>query len=574
MKKIIAMLLALVMVLGCLAACNQTPPAETKDTTPPKETTEYVAPTQNTEKKEELGKLPLTEEDVTITIGIPHHLNTQDYETNDYTLWIEDQTGINLDFVTFSNDGNEAVTQLNLMISGNEKLPDILWGFGGVSNALMYELGEDGYFVDIKDYFSEYGYWFWEALNQCNPGVNPKIFQYGTDPNNGALYAFPRYSESLIDSCNALAQINTQWLEAIGAEMPTTVDELYDVLKKFAAEDPNGNGVADELPLIGYDGGYRTDIVSFVINAFVYCNDQSWFNVTDGEVWVPYTTDEYRQAMIYLNKLYSESLLSPLFYSVTSTPELKALLNPADEVAIGGVVGAHPTLHWEKDNAIINEYTALAPLKGATELGGYAPLRGDTYEYITFITTDAEDPVLCFKLLDFMCSQDSFLRMRYGVEGVDWEYCEEGMYSSTGGPACINVIDSAVFSSQNNKNWHYVAATVMPAIMSESSWIDDGTWASVQTRLNAACYQSYMNGQRPEETIQKLVYNADELAVVSNIQSQVNSYIFESRALFISGVMDPNDDAQWEAYLANMKAQGMDKWLTAAQSAYTRMNSQ
>ncbi|GBG09321.1 hypothetical protein PAT3040_03965, partial [Paenibacillus agaridevorans] len=30
-----------------------------------------------------------------------------------------------------------------------------------------------------------------------------------------------------------------------------TVDELYDLLVKFRDEDPNQNGVADEIPLTG-----------------------------------------------------------------------------------------------------------------------------------------------------------------------------------------------------------------------------------------------------------------------------------------------------------------------------------
>ncbi|MBR6825808.1 MAG: extracellular solute-binding protein, partial [Oscillospiraceae bacterium] len=303
MKKIIAMLLALVMLLGCLAACNQTPPDQTKDTTPPKENTEYVAPTQNTDPKEELGKLPLTEEDVTITIGLPQSANTEDYETNDYTLWLEEKTGINLEFKLYSGDKSEAITQLNLEVAGDEKLPDIIWGFSAIDNSLMYELGEDGYLVDLKDYYSKYGYWFWEEMASVPENDQKALFQYGTDPSNGAFYAFPRYVSQGSDAPNTRPGINVTWLEAVGAEMPTTVDELYEVLKKFAAEDPNGNGKADEIPLLGSSKCYRTDTVQWIINAYVFCMDEYFFNATDGEIWVPYTTEEYRQALVYLNKL-------------------------------------------------------------------------------------------------------------------------------------------------------------------------------------------------------------------------------------------------------------------------------
>ena len=291
MKKIIAMLLALVMVLGCLTACGQTPPEETKANTPPPETTEFVAPTQSTEPKEELGKLPLTEEDVTLTIGIMQHPRVENFDTNDFTVYIEENTGINLEFKYYANDMSESVTQLNLEIAGNEELPDILWGFTGIDNALMYELGDDGYFVDLKDYFSESAYWFWEEYQYLSETEQQEIFQYGTSPATGAFYGFPKFSAAGGDAPNSRPAINTKWLEAVGAEMPTTVDELYEVLKKFATMDPNGNGKADEIPLLGATQGYRTDTVQWIINAYVFCMDEYFFNATDGKLWVPYTTD-------------------------------------------------------------------------------------------------------------------------------------------------------------------------------------------------------------------------------------------------------------------------------------------
>jgi len=378
MKKLIALLLALVMVLSMVACgakkeepaqdAEETPEAPAQDSTPAQD----VVPEKPEEPAPELGVLPLTEEEVTITIGLMQNSNTEDYETNEYTLWLEEQTGINLEFKYFSNDEGEAVTQLNLMIAGGEELPDILWGMKGVDAALMYELGEDEYLVDVKNYFSDYGYWFWEEYEYVPEADKEAIFQYGMDPSNGALYAFPRYAEGGVDLVDSMAVINTAWLEAIGEEMPTNVDELYTVLQKFASEDPNGNGAADEIPLVGYEGGYRADIIQWIINAYVYCLDDEFFNVTDGEIWVPYTTDEYRQAMIYLNKLYSEGLISPMFYTITDKSELTALMTPSDGVAKAGVGAAHPSLHYETDNALIFEYSALSPLEAATELGGYA----------------------------------------------------------------------------------------------------------------------------------------------------------------------------------------------------------
>ena len=576
MKKYLALLLVVVMILGCFVGCNQTPPEDTKGTTPPAtKPTEVVVPTQPTETNPTLGQLPLVTEKTTITIGIPAKAITEDYETNDYTLWLQEQTGIELDFVLFSDDSTEMVTQLNLMVSGKEKLPDILWGFSGVSAALRNELGADEYLVDLKDYFSEYGYWFWDAYNQIPDYAQEYLFQYGVDPASGALYAFPCYQQSGGDQLNTKSYINAKWLEAVGEDVPTTVEELYTVLKKFATEDPNGNGKADEMALLGSDTRYRCDIVEFIINAFVYCCDANLYNATDGKVWVPYTTDEYRQAMIFLNKLYAEGLLTPLFYSINDNAELKSLVTPADGVALGGVVGAHDTVFWEKDNPIIYEYVALPPLKAATSLGGYAPMTGDSYEYNTFITTDAADPVLCFKLLDFMCGTESFFHMRYGTEGVHWKYYEgEGGTSSLGYPAVIEALDSQAYSTQNNVNWHQIRGVVTCYAANATLSVLDDSWTGTRSKMAQSLYQAYINSPRPDEVITKLIYNAEENEVASELKSSIKSYVDEARAMFVSGVMDPNDDAQWNAYLANLEAQGLGRLLEVVQSAYTRMTAE
>jgi len=572
MKKTLAMLLALVMVLSCLAACEKGPAEETKGNDAPKETTEYVAPTQNTQPKEELGKLPLTEEDVTLTIGIRQSSNVEDYETNEYTKWLEEKTGIKLDFKVYSNDSSEAATQLNLEIAGNEKLPDILWGFTGVDAAMMYEFGEDGYLVDLTDYFSNSAHWFWEEMQYVAEADQKNIFQYGTDPNNGAFYAFPRYASGGGDSPNARPTINAEWLKAVGAEMPTNVDELYEVLKKFATEDPNGNGKADEIPMLGSSKCYRTDTVQWIINAYVYCHDTYFFNATDGKLWVPYTTDEYRQALVYLNKLYAEGLLSPLTYTVTSnSKDYKPLITPADDVPIVGLASIHSSLHFAEGSTIPAQLEAMHPLEAETELGGYAPVYSPTFEYNTFITTDCENPELAFKLLDFMSGQESYLHNRFGQEGIHWDWYEGDGTTNLGVPAAITVHDSTVYSSQNNICWHDTRANITTA--GRIGNYTDMSNPSESARLFAGVYNNYMNGQRPEEVVYTLVYNSEETEYNATVKSTIEDYVAEARAMFISGVQNPSDDAAWNAYLANLETQGLSKYTETAQAAYDRMNA-
>lgn len=580
-SKVIALFLAMVMLLSCMTACGQkqetTEEPDPAPATEPEQTQE-PAKEQETEPAEETEEsyLPLVKngEEATLTIGLAQSVNVENYDTNYFTQYIEEKTGINLEFVYFSGSSSDVATQLALMISSGEKLPDILWDLNGVELSTVYEYGEDGYFIDLNSYFDEYSHFFTEGYELLSDAAKVNIFAKGTDPSNGALYAFPEYQSSFNDSCAFHVSINEKWLEEVNAEIPTTVDELYEVLKLFAANDLNGNGENDEIPIVGYDG-YRSDISQFLINAFVYCNDEYFFNATDGEVWVPYTTDEYRQALIYLNKLYSEGLLSPLTYTISegNDSEMTALFTPADGTAIAGVVGGHMSLTAEVGNEVMYEYTALTPLKGETELGGYAPFMSDSFFYHTFITTDCENPVLAFQLLDFLCSRDAFLTMRYGEEGVDWEYVEPGTaVNAYGVESVLNILDSSVYGSQNNKNWHNLGSTLAIFTTYASLFNDDGSWSSEKTLRQAGMYKGYHSMPTPDEVILGLVFNAEENEIASEVSTPMKDYVQEARALFATGVMDPNDDSDWENYLEALENQGLPQYLEIAQAAYSRMN--
>ena len=69
-----------------------------------------------------------------------------------------------------------------------------------------------------------------------------------TDPD-GHIYALPSSRGKSYSGSGQNMMINKAWLDKLGLQVPTTWDELENVLKAFKTQDPNGNGQADEIPM-------------------------------------------------------------------------------------------------------------------------------------------------------------------------------------------------------------------------------------------------------------------------------------------------------------------------------------
>lgn len=510
-------------------------------------------------------------EEVTISIGVIGSALTEDYENNTFTKKIEADTGLNIKVIPYSSNKTEAVTQLNLDLSAGNEVPDILFNFT-MDNAVINQMGEDGYFVDLLPLMEEYCPNFWTALETIPEASRYDIVNKSKDPTNGAMYCFPTLEDGTYESLGYLGQINKAWLDKLELEMPTTVEELYNVLTAFRNQDPNGNGIADEIPLLMQKGGgWKGDIFQWIINAFVFTLDDTKFNVTDGQLWVPYTTDEYRQAMIYMNKLFKEGLLSDLCFTANGDAEVKALVCDDNAVLIG-IAGGHPALENITNHPNTLEYVAIPVLKDATGSGrgGSFPKCPAKFSYGYYVTTSCEHPEIAAKLLNYFYDPFTWANGRYGVQGENWDVADEGATDDYGIPAIIKVIDDCHWTTQNSVVWHSNLPNIgtLPRRAVQAKPLEEGTWNYNYTHMSLDIYANYEAAPQPAELFTGVILNADQNNLFTEKCSGLWTYMKEARALMVSGVLDPNSDADWQTYLNNMEANGLSTALQVYQEAY------
>lgn len=530
----------------------------------------------------EPGVLPLTTEDVTLTIGLSPSPLTTDYENNYITQMVEEKTGVKLDFMFLPTDGTEAKQKLSLMVAGGETLPDIL--VLGLSDSERFTYGSQGYFLPLNDYLENDAYYWNESMDKwATPKQKEDVVKYAASAD-GNIYAYPQFYCDPADASALYMSINKVWLDNLGLEVPTTTDELYNVLKAFKEQDANGNGNPDdEIPLIGHTG-WMGNVNLFLMNAFQYdafAGDFGYqLNVEDGKVTAPFVTDAYREGLRFIRKLVSEDLLSALSYSQKDS-ELKAIMQaPADQDTTVGVLVGHPSPMFGSEVPRTLDYVGIPALTGPDGTR-WAPFGLQLGSYWFHITADCKNPELAFRVMDACAETTLSMSIRFGVEGENWVYVDGGpsRYSGIGDDykAVYNQEANpelpAPWTTENNTIWHANIFNMLPPKLMGGNLTTPYESQYQEWKLGELCFNTFPQryNLHPAEMPMKVIFTEDELDQIGEIEATLRTYVDESMTRFALGDLDIEKD--WDSYLKELENIGLSQYLEVSQIAYDRLNA-
>ncbi len=488
----------------------------------------------------------------TITIMCAEPTTVEDVETNYATLYLEDR--MNADFVWTFLPASEWTTKLELMVTAGEKLPDIL--FGNLNEQVVSKYGSNGTFIDLTPYY--------ETSTYIKAGleVDPSFRQLVTFAD-GKIYSVPRLQQETHTEYGHKYFLNQTWLDNLGLAVPTTIDELTEVLRAFRDQDANGNGdPSDEIPISGTTSVQHTNPLLFLMGSFTFFNTDNYLQVENGVVNTCYTTDGWRDGLRYLASLFAEGLIDPQMFT-QDLEQLKALCQREGDTIVGSVSGMNSS-HVFSGNEKMLEYTGPSPFVGPNGVQ-YAPWCSFSITHNGFITKDCEDPQLAFDLLDLCWEKEAAMIIRFGEEGVDWAYAPEGTEGLIPGTPASYMLLSDAQSGVQNKWWNVWSPLYLDYTIGDGR-ANDGN----PLNPTALAYATVPNlkGYIPEERVSKIIYTTDESNEIAEIKSNLDSYWKEAMTLFIIGDMDI--ESEWEDYLAELENIGLAKYLEVTQTAYTR----
>lgn len=502
----------------------------------------------------------------TLVVGLPMSADVTDFDNNALTKYVEEKLGIDLEFQLFSNTGSSYIQQISLTASAGEELPDVFWGLQEMPIITANELGEAGYFLDLTDLIDKYAPNYKAKYEELSKEQQERITKNGTSAS-GKFYSMPLMwtGDVSYDDLINKVHINQTWLDKLGLSMPKTLDEFCDVLKAFATQDPNGNGEADEIPMLGLDS-QGNNILSYVINAYTYYNLSTPYNVTNGKLWAPFVTDEFRKAVIKLAEMRADGLLSDMTFTLASAAEYRQFYTPVDKVAKVGVINGHYLTYTDVSNPVFQEYVLMPALEDCTGRGGYDAVGSSFLLWCGYITKDCENPELAMKFLDLFYEDETITRVRHGEKGVTWDALEEPVTTEDG-------------TTYYNKS--LIADTTQSNVGSNANWGRNGLGFATEKnfsllpvensptkKIEKSIKDVFKDLKQPEELARNLVYSDEVREERDEYGSLIKDYVNRSLCLFVSGKQDPTDDAQWNAYLKELDTIGLEKWLQMTQDAY------
>ena len=596
MKKILAPILALCMILAAFSGCGSTADAG-ESTAPAASSTEEAAaeapedapateaapaeeaPADEAASAEEVAaeapagnvipgtvaqtavkngeidrekQLPITEDGDTLSYWI----TTSFGASSGISSWndhhglkkVQELTGVNLD-ITECNLVS-AYEQFSLMVASND-LCDIVVSFEGLYSPGADNAIEEDLIIDLLDYI-EYAPIYQQLLE-----VDPD-WQKSMETDEGHLASFKMlYTES--EWVKQSVALRGDWLDELGMELPVTYDDYHEVLLAFKNNfDPAYClNIGTTLGNSWFEPGFG---ISVSASGSASTND---FYVEDDTVYSGFTSDRFFDYLTMLHEWYEEGIISSDYVSVGNLEffenEYSAHAAAGDFGCIMGAAG------------LLSSYAAMSDDPDFAFVGGILP-RNNEDETLTYlsaskltgsdwapsVSANASNIELAMSFLDFFYTEEGSMISNYGLEGESYtldsgEVVLTDAIMSAGDTQGALMAYKCNISSIGDPNAGFALTSTPEGVAIMKAWTVDQN--ELATMGNNACYPS-------DATL-----TAEELEEASNLLSDIATYVSEAVPGFIMGTKSLDE---WDSYCADLEGMNLQDAVAIYQAAYDR----
>lgn len=488
--------------------------------------------------------LPIVNEPLTLTIAVLRHGSdaTENFNEKAFAIKAEEETGIHIEWIELSGADTE---KLAVLLAGEH--PD---AYMGVLTDDMIAENPD-MFMPINTLINEY------CPNVVTTYEELEGWEQFLTYPDGNIYGMASFIwEDINESVASLPWINQTWLDKIDAPMPTTLDELYNVLVAFRDNDMDGDGdTTNEIPLNFCEAHWGSHIIKFAYPWGLASSNDGFYKLEDGVVAPTANTLAFREFLEYFHKLGQEGLLNLEGFS-TTVEQYNAQM---DAMTCGMFIG------WGPNNVITGiekqeEFVAFTPVSAEgynAKLSMVSPICANRNGFV--VSADSPNWEAALKWWNYLSSsQEMAYFVHRGPEGLAYELEEDGQryqrmptdeeLIEAGYEKYAGKVGTSAFSASLGA---YSCSPLMLAPILQRN----------ARREALANWGEYL----PKETMSKAVVPAAKKEEFMFMTEGLTDAI---KAFIATSIMDGVTDDSWNAYVANINALGYEYYVQYFQDYY------
>ena len=507
---------------------------------------------------------PLAE---TATIsGLTNFPAGSESEPNNRTIFkrLEEKTNVHVEWKAIQSD--QWGDKIQLEMSNIKTLPEFIFNAGfGDTDLLKY--AKQGVIINVEDYIDKYMPNLQKVFEQA-----PEYRAMCTDAD-GHIWALPwieqlGYEKTAIQSIGNMPFINKQWLDFLGLEVPTTVDDFEKTLIAFrdnAAElkkEFNIDGDIIPMSCIINDGDQDPAVL---INGFgegVGDMDKGrHIAVTDDKKVICSATQEgFKKGLEWLHKLNEEGLIDPeAFTQEWSTYVAKGksgrygvcfswdVANIA-QVSMDDLIAGEG---WVPLPALTADTRNITPQNGSFTSGFD---RGRCV-----VTANAKNPALICAWLDQMYDPFQSPQNNWGTYGEDDDFDIFVLGKNANGEDMLQHAPLGDASPVEVREAECVGGPL--AILDSYYGVYVTCPDDAQYRLNWI-KDIYTPDMHTKYVFPNVFMTTEDTKEISNLQADIHKCIASAKSDWI---MNGFTDADWDQLQTDLQAYGLEKYLSIFQ---------
>jgi ABC-type glycerol-3-phosphate transport system substrate-binding protein len=452
---------------------------------------------------------------------------------------IEAKTGVKLDFQVVSQEGLNEKRQI--MIATNS-----VTDFIQVTAQEGRENGPEKVFLNLKDYLDKAPNLkkFYDSFPEA------KALATGAD---GGLYTVP-----VLEGDAEGKGFNFVWLvrkdltSKVGLKDPTTPDEFYQYLKALKEKYPDTYPFSPQT-MVG-------DVGLYTVMGSMFTGIQGFFNLNpldDKYAFAPYQKG-YKDAIVFMNKLYAEKLLDPEYPFLTGTQW--------DERIMKGK--ALVSYYWKANLPTLTDSAKKAGAPADYELDVITPFAAPGIKPYQFsralvgatgraISAKVKDKDRAVQFLDYLLSEEGTNYLSLGIQGKSYTL-------DNGKPVYMKEFGETPYVPlRRDFGVWYDNITLNNAISRDA-------WERGMNEKSKAINTKYAPYVIPAP--KAIVKTKEELELEKSKLSNLNKFLEQRLTEFVTG-KTPINDTTYNQFIDQAKKLGSDDLLAMYNTSYKRTYS-